>query len=143
MQLLKTVSGSQHLRLLHIIIYLSVILFSACSTTADKVDRLEQSLRAYETAMRWAQFDTVYSFHKWDTSELPTVPTYLKSIRVTNYNVANRTFDENTMTAKQIVIIKFYNQNDARERTLEDRQSWKYFPDLNRWYLTSMPPEFK
>jgi hypothetical protein len=143
MQPVNTVSGSQRPSLLSVIIYLTVVLLTACSTTGDKVDRLDQTLRAYESALRWAQFDTAYSFHKWDSAEQATVPAYLKSIRVTNYNVANRTFNEENMTAKQIVIIKFYNEDDARERTLEDHQTWKYFPDQNRWYLTSMPPDFK
>jgi len=143
MQPVKTVSGSQRQLLIPAIISLSFLLLTACSTTADKVDRLDQTLSAYGSALRWAHYDTAYSFHKWDAEGQPAIPAYLKSIKVTNYNVANRTFDEKSMTARQIAIIKYFNEDDARERTLEDHQIWKYFPDQDRWYLTSMPPDFK
>lgn len=116
---------------------------SGCATTADKADKLERSVRAYEKALRWAKFDMAYSYVKWESGEQPMVPKYLKNIRLTNYSIANRKFDEETMTATQVVTIYYYNQSDLRERQVEDHQQWKYFDDEDRWYLTSKPPEFK
>ena len=126
-----------------IIICLLLLLLGACATTADKMDKLNSTLRGYEKALRWAKFDMAYSFHKWDSDEQPSIPNHLKNIRLTSYGVGNRSFDEKTMTAKQTVTIRFYNQSDLRERTLEDKQRWKYFPDSKRWYLISEPPTFQ
>lgn len=120
-----------------------LIVLGACATTFDKMDRLNSTLRGYEKALRWAKFDIAYSYHKWDTKEQPSIPEYLKNIRLTNYGVSNSSFDEKTMTAKQTVAISFYNKNNLRERSLEDKQRWKYFPDEERWYLMSKPPTFQ
>ena len=120
-----------------------LLLPGACASTADKMDRLNNVLRGYEKALRWAKFDIAYSYHKWESTEQPSIPDYLKNIRLTNYGASNKSFDEETMTAKQTVKISFYNKNDLRERSLEDKQRWKYFSDEKRWYLMSKPPTFK
>ena len=122
---------------------LVTMLLGACSTTLDKMERLNQTLRGYEKAIRWAKYDMAYSFHKWEADEQPTLPTHLKNIRVTSYQVINQSFDEETMTAKLTVSIQYYNQDDLRERSIQDQQRWKFFPDLKRWYLISEPIDFK
>lgn len=119
------------------------LFLNGCATTADKLDKFDQATRGYEKALRWAKFDMAYSYVKWDTGEPPSIPKHLGSIRLTNYRIVNRNFDEPSMTAKQTVTIHYYNQNDLRERNLEDRQEWKFFKDENRWYLISKPPTFE
>ncbi|WP_455217927.1 hypothetical protein [Kaarinaea lacus] len=122
---------------------LMALALSGCATTSDKLDRLERSVRGYEKALRWAKFDMAYSYVKWESGEQPMVPAYLKNIRLTNYSVANNKFDEDSMTASQVVTIYYYNQSDLREKQVEDHQQWKYFDDVDRWLLVSKPPEFK
>ncbi len=124
-------------------ICLLLMLPGACATTSDKMDKLNTTLKGYEKALRWAKFEAAYSFHKWDTDEQPSIPRHLKNIRLTSYSVNNRKFDVKTMTAKQTVAISYYNKNNLREKSLEDKQRWKYFPDEERWYLMSEPPTFQ
>ena len=124
-------------------ISLLVITLGACATTYDKMDRLNSTLRAYEKALRWAKFDMAYSFHKWYENEPPSLPKHLKDIRLTSYSASNQSFNEDNMTAKQTVSIRYYNQNNLRERSLENKQRWKYFSDKKRWYLMSKPPIFE
>ena len=128
---------------INITICLLLALLGACSTTYDKTDKLHSSLKGYEKALRWAKFEAAYSFHKWDEKEQPSIPKHLKDIRLTKYEVRNRIFDEKTMTAKQTVAISYYNTGNLREKSLEDKQRWKYFPDKERWYLMSKPPSFE
>jgi len=120
-----------------------LLTLGGCSTTADKIDKFDLASRGYEKALRWSKYDMAYSYYKTDSSEQLSVPEYMSNIRLTKYIVANRIFDEISMTTKQAVIIHYYNTNDLRERKLEDMQEWKYFEDLKRWYLVSKPPEFK
>ena len=124
-------------------ICLLLIMLSACASTYDKMDKLNSTLRGYEKALRWAKFEMAYSFHKWDTEEQPSIPEYLKNIRLTSYSASNQNFNEDKMTATQSVSIRYYNQNNLRERSLEDKQRWKYFSDKKRWYLISKPPTFE
>ena len=125
-----------------LIFFLLIISLSACSTTADKMDKLNTTLKGYEKALRWAKFDAAYSFHKWDSEEQPSMPDHLKNIRITKYGERNLVFDEKAMTAKQTVSISYYNKNNPVEKSLEDKQRWKYFPDEQRWYLISEPLSF-
>lgn len=136
-------STARHNMVAFLTISILTLLLTACATTADKMDKLERTVRGYEKALRWAKFDMAYSFVKWEEGEQPVIPEHLKTIRLTNYRIANRKFDEDSMTAEQIVTIHYYNQSDLRERELEDHQKWKYFSDEKRWYLTSKPPAFK
>lgn len=115
---------------------------AGCATTADKMDRLNRTLRAYEKNIRWAKFDAAYSFHKWEAGEQPSIPRHLKEIRVTGYDVTGTHFDPKTMTATQTVSIRYYSMETSRERTLEDRQRWQYNEDIKRWQLISPPPTF-
>ena len=126
-----------------LIICTSLIFLVACASTADKMDRLNSTLRGYEKALRWAKFDIVYSYHKWDSAEQPAIPKHLKNIRITNYSASNNSFNEKDMTAKQTVTMSFYNKNNLIEHSLDDKQRWKYFPDEKRWYLMSKPPSFQ
>jgi len=121
---------------------LFIIVLSGCSTTADKMDKLNNTLKGYEKSLRWAKFNAAYSFYKWESDEQPSMPSHLKDIRITKYIVSNKIFDEKTMTAKQTVSISYYNTNNLREKSLEDKQRWKYFPDQKRWYLMSKPLTF-
>ena len=140
---LKHHSNHKQMRFTYLAICLLALLLGACSTTVDKMDKLNQTLRAYEKTLRWAKFDAAYSFHKWGENEQPSIPAHLKDIRLSGYDVGNSGFDQNNMTATQTVFIRYYNQNNYRERSLEDKQEWKYFPDLKRWYLTTKPPTFQ
>ncbi len=124
-------------------ICLLLLLPGACATTSDKMDKLNSTLKGYEKALRWAKFEAAYSFHKWDTNEQPSIPSHLKDIRLTSYSVNNSKFDASTMTAKQTVAISYYNKNNLREKSLTDKQLWKFFPDEERWYLMSEPLTFQ
>lgn len=138
----RSPSSIKHTMVTLIAICFTALVLGACATTADKADKLERTVRGYEKALRWAKFDMAYSYFKWDSGEQPVVPKDLKLIRITTYRIANRNFDEEAMTASQVVTIRYYNQSDLRERELEDHQKWKYFHDEKRWYLISKPPEF-
>jgi len=119
------------------------LLLGGCATTADRMDRLDRTLKGYEKALRWGKFDAAYSFHKWGEDEQPSIPAHLKEVRITRYEVASRRLDQETLTARQTVVIRYYDTNTATERELTDRQRWKYFEDSKRWYLMSEPPEFR
>lgn len=123
-------------------ICLTSLLLGACATTYDKMDKLNQTLRGYEKALRWAKFDMAHSFRKFDAGKETSPPAHLKNIRITVYDVTRQHFDEKTMTAELTVSISYYNVENLREHSLQDKQSWKFFPEQKRWYLMSELPGF-
>lgn len=125
------------------ILLVCVVILSACATTTDHMDRLNSTLSTYEKAIRWRDFDAAYAMHQWDQQDLPSLPAQLKYIRVTHYEVKDLHFDQTAMTARQTAIIRYYNTETSRERTLEHVQQWTYHKGNKRWYQTSKPPVFE
>jgi len=119
-----------------------VLLSGACATQGEMMDNLNKTLRGYEQAVRWAKFDAVYSYHKWDANQEVTIPANMENIRVTRYESSGQKFDQQKLTMKQIVTLHYYNTDDLRERKLKYRHEWKYFPENKRWYLISKPIVF-
>ncbi len=121
---------------------LAVLLLGACATQGEIMDDLNKTLRGYEKAVRWAEFDAAYSYHKWEADQEASTPTNMENIRVTKYESSNQRFDQQQLAMKQTVTLHYYNTDDLRERSLKHRHEWKYFPENKRWYLISDPIVF-
>jgi hypothetical protein len=115
---------------------------SACASQGDIMDGLNKTLRGYEKAVRWAEFEAVYSFHKWDEDQETSVPANMEKIRVTKYESSGQKFDQKNKLMKQTIRLSYYNTDYQRERKLKHKQEWKYFSKLKRWYLISDPIVF-
>ena len=126
-----------------LIITLTTMLLSACAANRlDMMEDLNRSLRGYEKAVRWAQFDAVYSFHRWQEGEEPTIPASMEKIKVTQYETSREEFDPKAKVMKQTVTIRYYNTDDQRVRSFKHPHEWKYFEENKRWYLISEPIVF-
>jgi len=121
---------------------LAILLLGACATQGEIMDNLNKTLRGYEKAVRWAEFDAAYSYHKRETNQETTIPANMENIRVTKYESSGQQFDPQKLAMKQTVTLHYYNTDDLRERSLKLRHEWKYFPESKRWYLISAPVVF-
>lgn len=118
------------------------LLLSACSTTGDLMDNLNKSLRSYEKAIRWAQYDAAYSFHKWE-GDAPKMPENIENFRVTRYETFGEKFNQKDKTMKQTIKLSYYNMEDQRVKSLKHPQEWKFYPESKRWFLISPPIPFR
>lgn len=126
-----------------LILILATLVLASCATVGDRLDALQRTLAGFEKSVRWAQFDAAYSFRKWPPGEQPTLPAYLKNIRVTGYDAANLRLDKDNLTAWQLVTIRYYDLDTSRERSVIHSQEWHYEAEKKRWYLISELPDFK
>jgi len=119
-------------------------LLTACPQTKDDKN-LSDTLREYETFVRWAQWDAASNF---------IAPEYLKEnpisrldmdrlrlFHVTRYQVRSSVPIDGGDGLLQEVEIRMFNKNQARERTIIDEQYWKYNPEAKRWLLRSGLPD--
>lgn len=123
------------------LIMLAVFL-GGCATSTERLDDLDRTLRNYKKTIRWADFDTAYSFRKWEEGSRSVPPESLKNVRVTRYEVGKSDLSSDKMSYIQMVRIFYYRLDSARERQLTDRQKWEYDEEKGHWYLTSEMPEF-
>ena len=98
----------------------------------------------YEHALRWQDYDLVISFHK---SEHETLTDYkrkqLKKFRITGYNVVYTKVENDNKSAKQVVEIKYYNDEYAVVRDLTVTHLWEYDDEKKRWQLGNPLPDFR
>lgn len=119
-------------------------LLTACPKTKEETD-LSDTLLQYDTVIRWAQWDAAVDFVAPDYLEEHPVTRLdldrLRLFRVTQYSVRSAVpFDEGKGLI-QVVEIKMFNKNQARERTVIDEQEWKYDEERERWLLHSGLPD--
>lgn len=124
---------------------LITLLLGACAgiESAEKMDDLNKTLRGYEKAIRWAQYDAAYSYHKWEGDVQPTIPKDIENFRVTQYETFGEKFSEKDMVMMQTIKLRYYNTETQREKSMQQLQKWKFFPEIKRWYLISEPITFK
>lgn len=119
-------------------------LITACPKTKEETD-LSETLLQYDTVIRWAQWDAAVDFIAPDYLEEHPVTRLdldrLRLFRVTQYMVRSAVpFDEGKGLI-QVVEIKMFNKNQARERSIIDEQEWKYDEERERWLLHSGLPD--
>jgi hypothetical protein len=131
-------------RALYFTLFVSCIFLVSCS--GNQVDKTRtDSLRRYESLIRWSQWDAAIEF---------IAPEYLKEnpisrldldrlrlFRVTNYTIRSSGLFDDGNTVRQTVELKMFNSRQAVERTIIDNQEWRYDESSKRWFLHSGLPD--
>ncbi len=105
--------------------------------SVEPIQALGHTWRAYERTIRWGDVSGAVHFLKEDAVTSAKFPKNIKSLKVTGYDVIQKSVNEEEMIAHQVVKIRFYNVNDFVEKSFIDRQEWQYDEKNNRWYLSS------
>ena len=122
-----------------------VMLIAACATTSGIEKSMDDTLRLFETAIRWSEWDGAVNFiapeyleeHPISQLELDR----LRLFRVTSYTVrSSQAYDEG-MTMTQGVEIRLFHKSQAVERAISYNELWKYDEETERWWLHSGLPD--
>ena len=112
---------------------------------SDKMTRTrEETLQQYETIVRWSQWDAAVDFIAPEYLEENPITRLdmdrLRLFRVTQYIPRQVAVAADGLGLQQVVEIRLYNQREAVERSVFDRQTWKYDTETERWLLhTGLP----
>ena len=119
-------------------------LITGCPQTKEDKD-LSETLKQYETIVRWAQWDAAVNFISMEYQQDHPITRLeldrLRLFRVTQYLVRSSTPIEDGNGLIQIVEIRMFNKNQARERSIIDEQHWKYNRETKHWKLHSSLPD--
>lgn len=122
-----------------------IIICAGCASLAakEKLGSLELSTDKYENAVRWGYFEMADGFRNGSDKDMQSTDfSELKKIRVTSYEILNRTISEDYLKATQYVEIKYYYIDQMIEKTILDKQIWKYDDDRKTWFLHGDLPHF-
>lgn len=123
---------------------LLLIMLAGCASN-EKARDLQDTVRAYESAIRWGNFRGAINFiapeDRPDSRQLNFELQRLENIRVTGVLPLHQAPQADPDTVVQIVEIRYANRHTAVERTVQDRQVWRYDPDEETWWLISGLPD--
>jgi hypothetical protein len=126
-----------------IILGVAALLSGCPQTKSDK--NLSETLKQYETIVRWAQWDAAADFVSTEYQEENPITRLdmdrLRLFRVTQYLVRSSAPIDDGNGLVQVVEVRMFNKSQARERTIIDEQYWKYNPETERWKLHSGLPD--
>jgi hypothetical protein len=119
-------------------------LLAGCPKTKEEKG-LSETLEQYEVIVRWAQWDAAVDFVSSEYMEENPITRLdmdrLRLFRVTQYVVRSSTPYDGGNGLMQVVEIRMFNKNQARERIIIDEQNWKYNAETERWKLHSGLPD--
>lgn len=125
---------------------LCVLVLVGCATYARHKQQgsFEDITEAYGNAIRWGKYELASGFrdNKGREEEKPDFE-YLKNIKVTSYELKAVNISKDGNAVQQDVEIEFYRIDQYIEKTITDRQLWKYDEEEERWFLHSELPDFK
>ena len=105
-----------------IILGVAALLSGCPQTKSDK--NLSETLKQYETIVRWAQWDAAADFISMEYQEENPITRLdmdrLRLFRVTQYLVRSSAPVDDGNGLVQVVEIRMFNKNQARERTIID-----------------------
>lgn len=122
---------------------LLLVLLSACAGTGG--DKVRQSaLSEYGAAIRWGEFDRAQEFvdpiHRAEHPITELDRERFKLIQVSGYEIKHASATADGL--QQTVEIRVINKLTQSERTLTDRQTWRWDEAGKRFWLMSGLPDF-
>ena len=131
-------------RYLFPLLALVAMLCAGCATD-QRNQALVTTLNAYASTLRWGDFQSAQQFVDPKVREAHPLRSLdlarYGQVRVTGYDEGAGPVPDGENQVRQVVQISLVNVNTQSERTVVDRQSWRYDPDKKRWWLMSGLPD--
>jgi len=118
------------------------LLLTACASVPEELEILDTTLKNYEKAMLWSEYDYILTSHKGEKMS-QYQHERLKSIKVTSYDVLRSKLLPGGKKFVQLIDMKYYNRSYGLVRSIRVDQEWVYEPDRNAWVVLTPFPDFK
>jgi hypothetical protein len=124
-------------------ILLIALVLHGCTSFGDdkKATTLDSTLFAYQTAMRWGQWEALFNYRNVKAPPPPALP--FNNIRVTAYEIRQPPVPVQEDQVLQVVEIQYVLTDEQRVHTALDKQDWRYDADARLWSLYSPFPELR
>ncbi|MCA1790779.1 MAG: hypothetical protein LC667_13245 [Thioalkalivibrio sp.] len=103
---------------------------------------LEAATNAYQSALRWGDFDAAMGLLAPELRGAEALPQVLTDLRITRYEVVQPPVIRADDGATQTVNIEYLFEYDQILRRLTDRQVWRWDEQDKAWWLQSGLPAF-
>lgn len=128
-----------------ILIVTAAILLATCASTGGDARKLQETLYAYQSTIRWGDLGAAMGFvdpeRRDELQPSDLEQRRMAQLQVVGYYVQSRSEPE-PGRYQQVVEIRLVNRNTQVERSVIDRQSWRWSPQDKTWWLESGLPSF-
>lgn len=119
----------------------AILAFSVGACSHDlHIMKMEESLTSYGSAIRWGQYERASDFLA--VHQTPDLA-FLRTIHVSSYDPVYRKELDGGRRAEQTVEIRYYREDQGVEKSVTDRQLWRYDQEKKQWFLESGLPNFE
>ena len=127
------------------LLLLTAIILAGCATAEKdmRMEALRKTTNIYRNAIRWGLYETANNMREAGDNKNSSNLERLKKIKVTAYKTVHRDVSEDGSEANEVIEIKYYDIDYMVEKTIIDKQLWKYNSDNKSWHLQGGLPEFK
>jgi hypothetical protein len=141
----ETVLGETLMRrILILLTALAALVVGGCASEVRK-DSLTTTLTAYASTVRWGDFGRAYEFvdpkirdaHPPSSLDMARYDMF----KVSDYDEGNGPVPNGQNEVVQVVQINMVNTHTQAERTVVDRQTWRYDAATKHWWLVSGLPD--
>lgn len=120
-------------------------LLAACAQRGPDQRMLRDALFDYSSAIRWGELDAALGHldpvyreeHPLGSIERRRI----EQLQVSGYYVRSSSQDSEGRL-HQVVEIRVVNRHTLQERSITDRQTWRWDAEQSRWWLTTGLPDF-
>lgn len=117
----------------------------ACATTSGIEKDRDDTLKLFETAIRWSEWDGAVNFISPDYLQEHPISRLdldrLRLFRVTSYTVRSSQVLEDGMAIEQGVEIRLFHKSQAVERSIGYNELWRYDEETQRWFMHNGLPD--
>ncbi len=127
------------------LLLLITLTLAACAGAQTR-SAFDKSLEKYNELVRWHDLDRAAFFAAPDIfNEFGKRAEEAKKVKVYDYQVIDKKYDEKKLEASVIVIYSYYLYASAEAKKLTDNQKWIYTGEGENksWKLQSLLPEFR
>jgi len=121
-----------------------VAVLAACASAGSQ-RKLDETLYAYAGAIRWGDLGAAEGFIdptlRDRLAPKPIERERMAQLQVTGYHVQAKEQTGND-ELRQVVEISLVNRHTLKERSVIDRQVWRWDAEAKTWWLTSGLPDF-
>jgi len=128
-----------------ICVLLCALLLTGCAGLRgmERLTLLDDTSLLYERALFTGNYRAAHRFIKSDENSQTPDFYRLKKMKVSSYNLVDKTTSPDNKKAQRIYEIGYFNEDYLVEKLIIDEQRWEYDDEIEQWYIRSGLPKFK
>lgn len=126
-----------------IVLFLALVAGCAGMKAQERVSRLETAIQSYAGAIRWARYTDAYAYHMGKDGFRPPLNLEdYEGIRVTAYDIQEKTLGKDQMEATVVARISYYDDRSGVVNDVKHIQNWWFREEDKHWMLDASLPNF-